>query len=87
MSVGAPEQATSVLLIIDRTAPASTVAEALESFRPDCVVLDLGLTDDLGRDGFGRVTAAGPDVPIVLLTTLEDENVALQALALGARPT
>jgi signal transduction histidine kinase len=111
MLVSAPEQATSVLLIIDRAAPAFTVSEALESFhpdgveafdvdqvfsladgvsaldrsRPDCVVLDLGLADDAGLDGFRRVMAAGRDVPIVLLTTLEDESVALQALMLGAQ--
>ena len=111
MLVSAPEQATSVLLIVDRAAPAFTVSEALGSFhpdgveafdvdqvfsladgvsalertRPDCVVLDLGLTDDPGLEGFRRVMAAGPDVPIVLLTTLEDESVALQALALGAQ--
>ena len=36
-------------------------------------------------DGIGRLLAAGPDVPIVLLAALEDEDVALQALELGAQ--
>ena len=111
MSVIARAEPASVLLIVDRTADAFNVADALESFhpdgveafdvdqvfsladgvseldrsRPDCVLLDLGLAGSLGFEGFERVMAAGADVPIVLLTTLEDENAALQALALGAQ--
>ena len=51
----------------------------------DAVLLDLGLPDSQGLDTFLRVRAEAPEIPIVALTGLDDETVALQAVREGAQ--
>ncbi|MCK5654059.1 MAG: PAS domain S-box protein [Dehalococcoidia bacterium] len=51
----------------------------------DLVLLDLGLPDSQGLDTFDKVHAQAPAVPIVLLTGLDDEIFALQAVRQGAQ--
>ena len=51
----------------------------------DIVLLDLGLPDTKGLDALRRSNAAAPRVPIVVLTGLDDESVALEALKEGAQ--
>jgi len=50
----------------------------------DVVLLDLILPDSEGLDTFLRVNQAAPDTSIVILTSIEDEQVALDALKAGA---
>lgn len=52
---------------------------------PDLIVLDLGLPDAQGLDAVRRVHAAAPRLPLVVLTGLDDESVAVQALQQGAQ--
>lgn len=51
----------------------------------DVVLLDLTLPDSEGVESFERVAAQAPDLPIVVLTGVEDEQVALSALQSGAQ--
>jgi signal transduction histidine kinase len=51
----------------------------------DVMILDLGLPDAQGLDGVRRARAAAPRVPLVVLTGLRDESVAVQALQEGAQ--
>src|SRR5690606_9137510 len=51
----------------------------------DVVLLDLGLPDSNGTDSVRRMHEAAPNVPIVVLTALDDERVALQAVHEGAQ--
>jgi len=51
----------------------------------DLVLLDLGLPDAEGLQAVRRVRAAAPRVPLVVLTGLDDETVATQALQEGAQ--
>jgi len=51
----------------------------------DAVLLDLGLPDSQGLATLRAVRAADPDIPVVVLTGLEDEESALQALRDGAQ--
>jgi serine phosphatase RsbU (regulator of sigma subunit) len=51
----------------------------------DCVLLDLGLPDAHDLDALTRTIAAEPDVPILVLTGLDDTRRALRAVALGAQ--
>src|ERR1051326_1678331 len=51
----------------------------------DAVLLDLGLPDAQGLPTLRAVRAEDPDVPVVVLTGLEDEETALQALRDGAQ--
>jgi len=51
----------------------------------DVVLLDLGLPDSQGLDTLGEVRAQAPAEPIVVLTGLDDEALALQAVRQGAQ--
>jgi signal transduction histidine kinase len=51
----------------------------------DIVLLDLSLPDSHGFDTFARLHADEPDVPIVVLTGLDDEAMALAAVKAGAQ--
>ncbi|HWK90332.1 MAG TPA: response regulator, partial [Longimicrobium sp.] len=65
----------------DRLAPA---LERLADAGAEVVLLDLSLPDAHGVDTVRRTLAATPEVPIVVLTGLDDEAVALDALQHGA---
>jgi two-component system, cell cycle sensor histidine kinase and response regulator CckA len=57
---------------------------ALGDAPPDAILLDLGLPDSAGAATVARVHAAAPAVPIVVLTSHDDEAMALQAVKHGA---
>lgn len=52
---------------------------------PDMIVLDLGLPDGGGVDAIQKVQRAAPDIPLVVLTGLDDEAAAIEALHAGAQ--
>jgi diguanylate cyclase (GGDEF)-like protein/PAS domain S-box-containing protein len=51
----------------------------------DIILLDLGLRDAQGLEAVRRAHAAAPRVPLVVLTGLDDEVLAVQALQEGAQ--
>lgn len=51
----------------------------------DAVLLDLSLPDGQGFPTFKKMFAASADVPIILLTGLGDEDLALAAVRMGAQ--
>jgi glutamate dehydrogenase (NAD(P)+) len=51
----------------------------------DVVLLDLVLPDSQELDTFMRVRADAPDIPVVILTGLEDLNLAARAVEAGAQ--
>jgi len=51
----------------------------------DVILLDLGLPDAQGLDAVRRARLAAPGVPLVVLTGLDDESLALEALQEGAQ--
>src|SRR5580658_3212283 len=51
----------------------------------DIVLLDLGSTDPKAPDAVSRMRAVAPRVPIVLLSSLDDEAKAIQAIHEGAQ--
>src|SRR5262245_40736290 len=51
----------------------------------DVVLLDLHLPDSHGIETFHRFRAAVPDVPVVVMTGLDDEERALEAVQHGAQ--
>jgi len=65
-----------------------TLKQALESLaggRPDVVLIDLGLPDAQGLEAVRRIHDAAPEVPLVVLTMLNDESLGMQALKEGAQ--
>jgi len=57
----------------------------LRSVPADVVLLDLRLPDSSGVESVRRLVRAQPDLPIVVLTGLDDEAVGLQAVKEGAQ--
>ncbi len=59
--------------------------ERLGNGEIDAVLLDLGLPKSQGLDSFRKLHFPAPDVPVIVLTGLGDEEVAIRALAEGAQ--
>ncbi|MFL5495724.1 MAG: GGDEF domain-containing protein [Gemmatimonadales bacterium] len=51
----------------------------------DVVVLDLSLPDSKGLDSFERLRSEAPGVPLVFLSGLEDQAIAVEAVRRGAQ--
>jgi signal transduction histidine kinase len=67
---------------------AETLASGLAYFKDrafDAVFLDLSLSDSSGVESIKKVTDTNPAVPIIVLSGLMDESVALAALHQGAQ--
>jgi two-component system cell cycle response regulator len=65
-----------------------TLEQALEAVaheRPDAGVVDLELPDARGLEVVRRLHTASPEMPIVVLTGLNDEALGIQALKEGAQ--
>lgn len=59
--------------------------ERLDRESYDVLLLDLGLPDSVGLDTFRKAHDHAPDVPIVVLTGFDDQDVALEAVREGAQ--
>ena len=70
------------LVHVDRLARAS---ETLAAQAVDVILLDLTLPDASGLEGLRRVHASYPAVPVVVLTGLNDERLATEAVQAGAQ--
>ena len=65
-----------------------TLAEAKECIEKedfDVVALDLGLPDCCGIETFIQIQNCARDTPIVILSDLYDESLAIEAVRLGAQ--
>ncbi len=60
-------------------------AESLSSAEMDVILLDLGSKRQQGRAFVQAARAAAPDMPLVILSELEDESLALEALQEGVQ--
>jgi signal transduction histidine kinase len=63
----------------------SGALEQLAQERPDVLLLDLGLPESQGLDTLSRVLARAPQTPVVVLTGLDDQQLAYRAVAEGAQ--
>ncbi|MFB8787405.1 MAG: response regulator [Potamolinea sp.] len=67
---------------------AMSVQQGLEYLKQqeiDIILSDLSLPDAQGLDSFQQIHAQYPEVPIVILSGLDDEETAVTALSLGAQ--
>ena len=62
-----------------------TGLEHLAQAKPDAILLDLGLPDSVGLETFNKIYAQAPQVPIIVLTGLDDAEKAIQAVKAGAQ--
>jgi diguanylate cyclase (GGDEF)-like protein len=71
-----------VATAVDRVADAR---RALTGGGVDCVLLDLSLPDARDLEGLLELQEVAPDVPVVILSGLEDEELAVRAVRNGAQ--
>jgi len=65
-----------------RLEPAET---SLAIRKPDVIALDLTLPESSGLETVRRIRSAAPGVPIVVLTGMQDERLALEAVRMGVQ--
>jgi two-component system, cell cycle response regulator len=63
----------------------SEAISALKAEDYDCILLDLNLPDSRELDTLARVVEAAPEVPIIVLTANNSDEVGLRAVQLGAQ--
>ena len=59
--------------------------ERVHANQPDLVLLDLGLPDSQGLDTFTRMPAAAEGIPVVVLSGMDDQDLAMRAVRDGAQ--
>lgn len=67
---------------------ANTLAKALEQLNGqnfDAILCDLNLPDSKGLQTVERVRAAGPDFPLIVFTSNDDEGTGIEAMRKGAQ--
>jgi len=70
------------------TEVATRLSEAMEKLASDhfqLILLDLSLPDSRGIDTFHKMTAHAPHVPLIILSGLDDEALALHTVEAGAQ--
>ena len=72
-------------VVIDHRGSIAEAKTALVDEDLGCVLLDLSLPDATGLEGLQAVRARAPQVPIVVLSGEENEDVALEAVQEGAQ--
>ncbi|MBN2009871.1 response regulator [candidate division KSB1 bacterium] len=66
----------------------SSLADGLQELTKnsiDAVLLDLSLPDGFGISTFEKVHKHFPNIPIVVLSSLDDEHLAMKAVKMGAQ--
>ena len=71
-------------VVVEHVDQLAVAGERLAAEQFDVVLLDLSLPDVNGVKGVETLCASAPDVPLVVLTTLADDGLAVAALAAGA---
>jgi signal transduction histidine kinase len=71
--------------VVTRVDRLGRALDVLARERPDVVLLDLSLPDADRLEGIEAVIGAAPQVPIVVMTGLADDEVALAAVKAGAQ--
>lgn len=78
-------KATSVGFVQTHVDRLSEALKLLDSERFEVILLDLSLPDSSGLETFTDLRSQSPDIPIVVLTGLDDETLALEAVQRGAQ--
>ena len=70
---------------VERVSRLSEGLDRLSHGGVDVILLDLSLPDSQGLDAFSTLHAQTPHIPMVLLTTTDDEELAVRAARQGAQ--
>ena len=70
--------------VVDCASSLEEAKEKLSDCSCDIILTDLGLPDSSGIETFVSIRDVCPHIPIVVLTGLDNQKLALEAIALGA---
>ncbi|MGE5681637.1 MAG: PAS domain S-box protein [Bacillota bacterium] len=79
------KEARGVAISIEHSFRLSTGLERLRQEKFDIVLLDLTLPDSFGLETIKKTRAEAGNLPIVIMTSLDDEEFTIQALQMGAQ--
>lgn len=79
------KEARGVAISIEHSFRLSAGLERLRQEQFDIILLDLTLPDSFGLETLKRTRAEASNLPIVVMTSLDDEEFTLQALQMGAQ--
>lgn len=57
----------------------------IEKWQPDCILLDLTLPDASGIEAVEAIVAMVPEVPVIVVSSHDDPQIALEAVRAGAQ--
>ena len=83
--VEALREAATGDFVLEQVQGLEPALERLRRAGVDVVLLDLGLSDSQGIETFQRTHLAAPGKPIVIISGLDDKQMALEAVRLGAQ--
>ena len=69
----------------EHSARLTDAIESLKKIKPAIVFLDLNLPDSNGLDTFLTINAIAPDIPIIILSGMNDTDLSVQAVKAGAQ--
>ena len=78
-------KADNIYFDTERAGMMSAGVELLGKKNFDVILSDLGLPDSTGVETLVKLHNRYPDIPVIVLTSLEDENTALNAVQSGAQ--
>ena len=76
---------TKVPILVEHADRLSVALSCLAVRRFDAILLDLNLSDSQGLDTLARVQARASEVPVVIMTGLDDEPLAIGGIRAGAQ--
>lgn len=83
--MGSLNQSTEQNFVVAQTAFLHEAIEYAKANTVDAIVLDLNLPDALGMETLARMREAAPDAATIVLTGREDQELATNALKMGAQ--
>jgi PAS domain S-box-containing protein len=78
-------KAKQIQFQLDYTTQLNEVLEKLATEDIDIILLDMDLTDNYGLEALDVIYAEDPDVPILVFTSADDEEIGVKALQKGAQ--
>jgi DNA-binding NarL/FixJ family response regulator len=79
------QEEEKIKITVEQTFRLSSGLDRLSKNKYDVILLDLSLPDSTGLSTLTRLLQDARNVPVVVMTGLEDEELALKAVKLGAQ--
>jgi serine phosphatase RsbU (regulator of sigma subunit) len=79
------QQAETAEFVIERAASLEAAIALLGSHEIDIVLLDLNLPDSRGLETFSKIQRIAPELPVIILSGVADEELAVESVRAGAQ--